>query len=246
MGVYTEFFSSTQCCLCGSSIDLTGEHKFKASQLRAMFGRDAMTMVSSASGVFRGRHAQGPKSSVFHFKSPLCKICNSSASQKGDHAFDKVHAIIAVQLVEDPTNVFSEGNLKTILNQNPDVFRYFAKLLCCYIADSQGPRLKELCTFAIGESDWNIVNVAINLDPLYPDMVEASDSQQYVAHGGLLVLCDRETGALKEFWNSLTWGPVRYEFGIKMCPSVEKEIMSEHSTFWTKCRDAYTEALKSM
>lgn len=244
MGLYTELFNSQQCCLCDSTSDLTGEHKFKASQLKAIFGKESMTMVSDLNGATRKRHAQGPKSSVFHFKSLLCKNCNNSASQKGDNAFDRVHAFILNQLYGNNIDIFSEANIRALLDVHPDVFRYFAKLLCCYIGDSEGPRFKDLCDFAIGKSDLNIVHVNIDLDPTYPMVVEIAATEQYVAHGGLLVLCDRTTGALTEFWNSLTLGPIRYQFGIHMFGQIDAELRQEHFPFWKRCRDAYEGALR--
>lgn len=55
---------TSQCCLCGSTEALSGEHKLKAAALRSEFG--AQPMVIGRPGE-RYRHAQSPSSKQFHF-----------------------------------------------------------------------------------------------------------------------------------------------------------------------------------
>ena len=76
MGIWFEPFREQQCCLCGSTDRLTGEHKFKASALKALFKGSPM-VVGQFDGTSTPRNAQGPKSEALHFAARLCANCNS-------------------------------------------------------------------------------------------------------------------------------------------------------------------------
>src|SRR3546814_6636544 len=70
MGIFFEPYQAEGCCLCGAGEALTGEHKIKASTLREIFGRDAMTIGNFDDESIR-RLAQGPKSRAFHFSARM-------------------------------------------------------------------------------------------------------------------------------------------------------------------------------
>ena len=93
---------TSQCCLCGSSEALSGEHKIKASALRAEFGKQGM--------VIGRRHAQGPNSKAFHFAARVCEDCNNARTQPADIAFDKFNAQASSLFKRglDPAGVFDD------------------------------------------------------------------------------------------------------------------------------------------
>jgi hypothetical protein len=84
MGTFFEPYQAEGCCLCGSRESLTGEHKIKASALRKIFGKNAMT-IGHFDGHSIPRSAQGPKSSAFHFSSRMCSSCNYYVVKSQSH-----------------------------------------------------------------------------------------------------------------------------------------------------------------
>ena len=158
------------CCLCGSTSDLTGEHKFKRSILKKEFSGDPMAI-----GTFGGtgfRHAQGPKSTQLHFASRLCALCNGMRTQPADREFDAFHKL-AEELARsgrEPSVAFSDTRYEIGSEKYLNVFRYFAKILCCHIAEVGGPRPTSLSKFAIGESDSNIVSLRVQKDQLFDQL----------------------------------------------------------------------------
>src|SRR3546814_5346604 len=99
MGMFFDPYQAEGCCVCGAGEALTGEHKIKASALREIFGRDAMTIGNFDDESIR-RLAQGPKSRAFHFSARMCGACNGSRTQAADHEFDRFHALVSSFLSE--------------------------------------------------------------------------------------------------------------------------------------------------
>ena len=184
-----EAIGRAECCLCGATGNLTGEHKIKASALREIFGRDAM-VIGHFDGTSEPRLAQGPKSSALHFGARMCGECNSARTQPADRAFDRFKQRAAEKQADEPdaesmfpVESFPDGAPETL-----DVFRYFAKLLCCQIADINGPRLPVVAAFALGRIDFNPIKLWVRADPTYQDYTSLSgDYSGFAGHGGLSV-----------------------------------------------------------
>ena len=139
------------CCLCGSAKDLTGEHKIKASLIRKQFSNNKTLLVQGRSSE-RPKIAQSSKSKVFHFhKARLCKTCNSSRTQDADTAFEsfveeRLQAIKNGKALWD----FSVGRVIPATGANElNIFRYFSKIICCYLAEVGGPRPIALAKFGL-------------------------------------------------------------------------------------------------
>ncbi|MCM2463458.1 hypothetical protein HGO40_23810 [Pseudomonas sp. CG7] len=245
MGFFFEPYQADRCCLCGSAESLTGEHKVKASALRKIFGEDAMA-IGSFDGTSSPRSAQGPKSRAFHFSARICAPCNGSHTQGPDHEFDRFHASISEMLSQGkaPELVFSLPKYEVGSVRYLDVFRYFAKLLCCQVAESRGPRPLELSAFAVGKTDRNLVFLNIDADPTYEDFLSRFGEHQFAGHGGLMVCADSESRVPTSFRSSLSLGTVRYKFWVQYDAAVQAELQQFHPDFWGKCEVAYREAIK--
>lgn len=246
MGIFFEPHQTDHCCLCGSSESLTGEHKVKASALRSIFGRDAM-VIGNFDGESSPRFAQGPKSRAFHFSARMCATCNSALTQAPDREFDRFHEMVCLAHENGmpPDSVFSSLKYEIDSEGYLNVFRYFAKLLCCQVAESGGPRPIELTQFAQGRTKRNIVFLHIDSDPTYSDYLEIYGEHQYAAHGGLIVPTNAKTELPTSFRSSLTLGAVRYIFWVEMGPMMGVAIKMFHRGFWMKCDAAYREALSN-
>lgn len=214
-----------QCVLCGAFTPLTGEHKIKASLIRAEFG-DRSTVIT---GLARPRIAQSSKSGHFHFKSAyLCNDCNSSRTQPGDRAFDQLHS--QLKELRDAGLALTDGNNQPIAQLSADIerdsFRYFAKLLCCFLVEVGGPRSKSLSSFAIGHSEHNPIFLSVKKDSGYEANLATLGSQGLVCHEGLLLRFDDQKRWINSIESSLSvggcslrfLGAAKYPFKIGTAP----------------------------
>jgi hypothetical protein len=239
-----EAMPNAQCCLCGSTDDLTGEHKIKASVLRRIFGKDA-TVIGHFDGTSKPRTAQGPKSGAFHFKSRLCGDSNATRTQPADREFDRFHEHVSANLAAGveaehlfPAEQYPDRSAKAL-----NVFRYFAKLLSCQIADAGGPRLPLVAKFALGSIDFNPIKLMIKPDPSYQDYTKLSgDFSGFAGHGGLVVNHSR-SGELSGFHSTLTLGPVQYVYWIEFQGSPGADLKVADPNFFAFTRAAFHEAL---
>ena len=184
------------CLLCGSLDALTGEHKFKASILRDEFKGGGMVLAGKDAPKF----AQSSKSKSFHFDAKICQQCNSVKTQPADIAFDALHAEMKKRYGEGRslTN-FSHGpNSSFSRDISLDCFRYFSKLLCCLLADVNGPRPKALAAFALGETDRNPVFLKVSRDDEYREMLVKYDAKGFASHSGLTFIFDEKKERLKK------------------------------------------------
>ncbi|MBO9587859.1 hypothetical protein [Devosia sp.] len=246
MGVSVESNVRGSCCLCGANaVVLTGEHKVKASALKKEFGNRPLYIGNVEHGPMR--YAQGTKSKAFHFNSKLCADCNSSRTQGADRAFDKFNSNATQLCAEGAPPEFAFMD-EAFLEGTPgyvDLFRYFAKILCCHIADLDGPRLLHMCNFAIGKNNQNCVYLSVDLDPKYKKYVHSGSYGPYAAHGGLVVYSDGETGGPNAFHSTLTIGPVRYVFYSRLTWLERLEVRLGHMKFYDWCRQMSAEAKRN-
>ncbi|QZY95986.1 hypothetical protein [Pantoea dispersa] len=240
-----ESYKDKVCCLCGSEVALTGEHKIKASALRSIFGKSEM-VIGSFSDEKDFRSAQGPKSKAFHFSARMCSLCNGSRTQPADHEFDHFHNIVSalVSNGQNPTLAFDMPEYGVGSERFLNLFRYFSKILCCQIAESCGPRIVKVCDFAIGKTNNNIVFLNISIDPIYEDYRKQYGSHSYAAHGGLIVPFSSSTKNPTGFRTFITLGEIRYTFWIRLNAVFGMVLRMFHYQFWRKCEIAYQEALK--
>lgn len=212
LGLFFQSFGPHECCLCGESSKLTGEHKIKASALRDEFGKKELYIGKIGDYESQPKLAQSPKSKHLKFDVPICEACNTSRTQKADREFDNFNQGTRDLLLngENPEKVFENPlyfkNTKSYLN----VFRYFAKILCCHMAEVKAPRPKKLSNFAIGETDMNCVWLVVRKDWYYDQMRIHINNFHYTAHGGLIVSGDKTSGEADAFHSTLTIGPVQY------------------------------------
>jgi hypothetical protein len=244
MGVFFEPFSAERCCLCGSTESLTGEHKIKASALRAIF-RDEPMMIGHFDGESEPRHAQGPRSRAFHFSARLCGVCNSELTQAADKEFDRFHgeALNRLKAGDDPARALSLERYSVGSESYLNLFRYFAKLMMCQIGESEGPRALQIGSFAIGKSAFNPIKLYIDADPKYIQFSSLIEELKYAAHGGLVVKFSKDTELPTGFHSSLTLGPLRYVYFVEFGPLIGLALKMFHQDFFAKCDAAFRIAL---
>lgn len=244
MSAFSESHAADQCCLCGSGEGLSGEHKIKASTIRELFTGEPM-MIGHFDGTSRPRLAQSVKSKAFHFGARMCVACNSTRTQHADREFERFDAATRALLEAgtEPGSIFENARYAVGAKPYLDIFRYFAKILACQIAESEGPRLRALTDFAIGRSDRNVIRLAIDEDPTYRMWHDATGDPHFAGHGGLLVEFVRRTGLARELSSSLTHGAVRYTFSIRFGPAVAVGLRFLHPAFHKRLKNAFQLAL---
>jgi hypothetical protein len=245
MGIFFEPYSSECCCLCGSAESLTGEHKIKASALRAIFGADPM-VIGHFDGESDARPAQGPKSRAFHFSAPVCGTCNSDRTQGPDKEFDRFHKDAFKLMVAGtaPVQALELDRYRFGLEPYLNVFRYLAKLMSCHIAESGGPRSIQISDFASGKSQHNPVKLYIDTDPTYQEYSSATGEHGYAAHGGLVVKFSKTTELPTGFHSTLTLGPLRYIFFVEFGTIIGLALKIFHPAFYAKCDAAFRVSLR--
>lgn len=233
---------TSQCCLCGSSEALSGEHKIKASALRSVFGKQAMVIVRSDE--FR-RHAQGANSKAFHFSARICEECNNARTQPADIAFDEFNAQASSLFARglDPARAVDDPRFTIGGPLYLNVFRYFAKLMCCHLAEMGAPFYVAIADFAIGNSDENFVLLRVDADVAYQRMQERLTSPSYAAHGGLVITGDESSHEPTSFYSTLTVGPIRYCFQIRFNELGQLLLRMEHQAFYQWCKRNIQEAI---
>lgn len=239
MSVFLHNYQGDVCSLCGEPGILTREHKIKASAIREIFGKTKLYIGSTDSEHRKAKYAQGPKSNNLKFNSRICGICNSERTQPSDREFDKLNAEVQ-KLIKGGIDLMSAftNNDRYIKNQEPylNIFRYFAKLLSCHMAEVNAPRPHRLTEFAIGRSAENCIWLWIKEDWSYKNIESTIGLKQYTAHGGLVAYGSKTTGAATGFHSTLTVGAAQYVFWINLLDEEMREMKMEHPIFfeWSK------------
>nr|WP_319949499.1 hypothetical protein [uncultured Shimia sp.] len=118
------------------------------------------------------------------------------------------------------------------------MFRYFAKLLCCHIGDVQGPIPVRLSRFALSGLDANCIWLSIDRDVVHQEFSQVHGEHQYAGHGGLVVYGHKKTGSATGFHSTLTIGPVRYVYFMRLGWTEQLELRLLHPKFheWVKTK----------
>lgn len=154
------------------------------------------------------RLAQGVKSKTLHFAARMCGPCNSTITQPADREFDIFHKAARDHMDkgEDPKLVFKDKRYAVGSEAYLDVFRYFAKLLCCHLADVGGPRPRHLSSFVLRQARTNCVWLDLDHDWIYKQISAEFGAHQYAAHGGMVIYGDGKTGVPNASHSTLTVG----------------------------------------
>ena len=243
-GLFFEPYRESACCLCGSPDRLTGEHKIKASALRREFASEDMVIGNFGSKeTSREKYVQSSKSRVLKFSARMCASCNGSRTQPADLEFDRLHlsACRLMKKSEDPE--LAIANKRYMKGSAPylNVFRYFAKLLCCHLAEVRAPRPVHMSNFAIGKNDRNCIWLSIGYDWTYQQFERYIGQHPYAAHGGLAVRADKRNNSPKAFHSTLTIGALQYVFFSRLTWYERFALRASHQEFYAWCRNRVAE-----
>lgn len=237
-------FPSNCCCLCGSSVRLTAEHKIKASALRKVFGKESLMVGTFGITTGKMKSAQSSNSKHLKFNILICETCNTSRTQQADREFDNFHnlAVEELKINKNPELAFNNPRYIKASACYLNLFRYFAKLLSCHIAAVDAPIPATLAKFAIGESNINRIWLQIKTDQNYTSLASCVGEYQYAAHGGLIVYGDKDTSEPKAFGSTITIGPIQYVFYTDISLLEKAEIRESWPEFLELCITKIEEA----
>ena len=233
MGLEFETLKQGECLLCGAEGSLTGEHKIKASLLKGEFSSRQMVMT----GKDAPKLLQSPRSKHAQFAAKICRECNSSRTQPADRAFDRLHQRLKECLAEGRqlTDSNSHPNCELSPKDSVDLFRYFAKVICCFLAEVGGPRSRSLSKFAIGLTDKNPIFLRISKDERYDVILAERETEGFAEHGGLKFRFDDQKKWVRSIESGLSVGGIRYEFWVQLRWLAKLEL---HFRFGQLVRDA--------
>ncbi|WP_244954672.1 hypothetical protein [Xanthomonas campestris] len=191
--------------------------------------------------------AQGPGSKAFHFAVPICSECNNAKTQPADLAFDQLcTAVMALVVTDvDPAHVLEEARFAPNGALYLDSRRYFAKLLCCHLAELGAPHQHSIADFAIGISDANCISLEIDLDSDSAQIEEEFSDLICAAHGGLIIFGEKETFFPKYFYSTLSIGPTRYKYHAKLTTFGQMQLANDEPDFVEWCCQKTKEQLSS-
>lgn len=230
-------YDPERCCLCGAQGTLTAEHKFKATQIRQNFPESDLLSISNPEWP-RPKFIQGAKSNNLKFKKSICAKCNNDRTQAPDRAFDDFHRANSANLksiMEEHTRVGRDVRPVTSAYEK-DVFRYFAKLLCCFIAEIDGPRPRAVGAFAASFFDRNPILLRVTKDSALAEIKQNQIATGWVAHGGLWVRFDNSKRFAEAIGSRLTVGEVRYEYWIELSIAAQWELYLLHGDFLERAK----------
>lgn len=235
-------YDPTRCCLCGEQGALTAEHKFKATQIRSNFPDSDLLSMNNPDWK-RPKFIQGSKSNSLKFKKSICSICNSSRTQAADRAFDDYQLATSANLLSVQAEYEEIGeNVRPVTSDRQrDVFRYFAKLLCCFLAEVDGPRPKAVGDFAASQVDQNPILLTVTADPVLEEIKRREIATGWVAHGGLWLLFEKSKTFATTIGSRLTIGEVCYEYRIKLNRAAQLELHMFHRQFLERAKNGFFE-----
>lgn len=231
MGLLFQRYRVPHCCLCREKGLLTGEHKIKASMLRQEFGKDILSVHRNEE---RPRIAQSVKSKHLKFEAKICQACNGARTQQPDLEFDSFSKLVLqkIRLNQDPKSIWDDKKYAKGSPSYLNLFRYFAKILCCQLAEIDAPIPKRLAQFAICKSRGNYIWLDIRPDSMFEQLEAHMSALKYAAHGGLLIHGFSEPTA---FYSTITLGPLQYAFFMNLAPVEILELKWLYREFYNSC-----------
>ena len=246
MPVLFQDFNSKHCSLCGEISKLTGEHKIKRSALKNEFGETPL-YIGQGNKSTRFKIVQSTKSKHFKFETSICESCNTRKTQPADLEFDSFNKTARMILNSggDPATVFDLPQYREGTEAYLNVFRYFAKLLCCHLSEVKAPLLLRLSKFAIHSTNENCVFLAIQKDWFHEKINEFLGETQSASHGGLTVYGNKSSKTAERFQSTLSIGPLQYIFYINLSAEERSELNALHPRFSKFCHRSITLAIQN-
>lgn len=242
-GIFFRSPKDNRCCLCGDvGRALTREHKLKASEIKREFSQMPVYIGHFDDGAASSREVRGPKAKALTYNVGICADCNNSRTQPADAAFTELNTTLKGGLsggatIADVLNCPSLQDNEKVQR----VHEYFAKSLCCHVAEIGGPIPKRLAKFALGLEKRNCLT--INIQPDWQFSESSFDgASEYAAHGGVVIYCKNKTHSVTGIHSTLTFGAVQYVYWMRFSLFERAELSFLYPDFRLLCQAKGKEA----
>lgn len=156
------------CWICGSTEQLTGEHKIKKTDLkRHPVVEPKIRKVDSG----REQKIQGLNSKLLKFENSICERCNNQTTQKADRSYDAFRCedsdTVRTTLEELAGAQNPAVEREVIFEHRIELARYFGKHLGCALDYQKFPVPRRLSRFVGGRSDTNCISLSTRVAPFW-------------------------------------------------------------------------------
>ncbi len=127
------------CWICKENMADSGEHKFKSSQLKRMYGKQFSEEIAYGNNSKELR-LEGPNNKKVKFPKVICQDCNNTRTSPHDNAFDKLinwsqgnyENLKAARLID-----FEQVYKYNWIEQKRNLLKYMAKHAGCKVITSE-------------------------------------------------------------------------------------------------------------
>lgn len=208
-----------KCWICGNCAN-SNEHKFKASTIKKMFGKQfAFPIIFKTDN--KERELQGPNSKLLKFNRNICVTCNNDLTQKHDQAFDKLISKIINQheYIEND----SPYKVSNFYNENwkgnyENLFKYFAKIIGCRLSENGfSDRTKNLSLFIRGEIENTFISLTFESKQgtkLLLDATRTDEFFQTISNGESCQFITEDYNEFFHGWTSVDWFTIHWVYSV--------------------------------
>ena len=156
------------CWICGSTEQLTGEHKIKKADLKR---HQAVGPKFRRVETGEEQTIQGLNSKLLKFENSICARCNNQTTQAADRSYDAFRNddSEAICITSEELAVAKNLNRESKLNfsHRIELARYFAKHLGCSLGYQKFPIPRRLSKFVEGRSSKLCISVSTRIAPFW-------------------------------------------------------------------------------
>jgi hypothetical protein len=223
-----------RCWICGNNAD-SQEHKFKASDLRRLYGKNYANRDMHYHLDEEETKIESFKSKELLFPKVICTLCNGTRTQPHDEAYDKF-----VKYVEGNFEILLQSQLidleniygKNWITEKANLLRYVAKHAGCKIVTGDKIYdLADLSNFILGESNTKELKVHFVLNEgmyQFIKQVNTTDNYGHIFNGATkcfqVGIYDAFGGWISYQWISIIW-VVSKGTRITNDPLVKEELL---------------------
>lgn len=208
-----------KCWICGN-IANSNEHKFKASAIKSMFGKQFSVPLVYKSGE-KAIKLQGPNSQLLKFSRSICRVCNNEFTQEHDKAFDVLiskvlnqYEFIEKHFPFKVENFYYENWEQNYLN----LFKYFAKIIGCRLQENGfSEKTEKLSKFIKGEIENTFVSLNFEAKEgikLWLQATKTAECSQTIFNGETCQYITDEGEEYFHGWVSLNWFTVHWLYSV--------------------------------
>ncbi len=208
-----------KCWICEDSAN-SNEHKFKASGIKKMFGKQFSVPMIFKTGE-KEKKLQGPNSQLLKFSRNICRTCNNELTQEHDKAFDSLISTVLEQY--DYIYNDNQFSVETFYSEKWEInylnlFKYFAKIIGCRLNENGfSEKTENLSRFIKGEIDNMFISLSFEAKQgtkLLLQATQTNESSQTIFNGET---CQYITDELEEYfhgWTSVNWFTIHWVYSV--------------------------------